>query len=114
MAALCPLILALGLSWIAFAQPGPPAPGTIDQVPDYVAFRLFFAAVAESSSLTPAETARQDGRLKPIQLTDVDKGVLLRALSGFKGNLANAQHAPQTRSLNAVVQSTLAELQGKM
>jgi len=111
------LFLALGLGLSAFAQPGiqpPPAPGTIDQVPDYVAFRLFFAAVAGNSSPTPAETAKQDSNLKPIQLTDVDRGVLVRALSGFKSNLSNAQHAPQTTSLDAIAQSTLTDLLAQM
>jgi hypothetical protein len=114
MRALLVLFIALGLSWSAFAQPGPPPSPSADLIPDYVAFRLFFAAVAGSSSPTPAETARQNDRLKPIQLTDVDKGVLVRALSRFKGKFQNGGQVPPATSLNAIVQGTLDELQGQM
>jgi len=109
-------LLSLALSWSAFAQAAapPPAPGTIELVPDHVAFRLFFAAVATSSSPTPAETARQDARLKPIQLTDVDKAVLVRGLSGFKNKFLNGKQVPQATSLNAIVQGTLSDLQGQI
>jgi hypothetical protein len=75
---------------------------------------LFFAAVAENGSPTPAEAARQDARLNPIHLTGVDKAVLVRSLVSFKTNLSNAQHAPKPTPLNSVAQSTLAELMAKM
>jgi hypothetical protein len=114
MRALQVLFISLGLSWSAFAQPGPPPSPSADLIPDHTAFRLFFAAIAGSSSPTPAEAARQNARLKPIQLTDVDKDLLVRAVSGFRNKLSNAQLAPQTTSFNAVVQGTLAELLGKM
>jgi hypothetical protein len=116
MRTLFALFIAFGLSWSAFAQAGAPSPtpGTIDQVPDYVAFRLFFAAVAENSSPSPAETARQNDRLKPIQLTDVDKGVLVRTLAGFKNKFLNGRQVPPGTSLNAILQGTLAEMQGQM
>jgi len=96
MSVLYHLFLIVGLGWGALAQQIANAPSSADPIPDYLAFRLFFAAVAESSSPSPADTARQDGRLNPIQLAAVDKAVLVGELSVFKTNLASARNTPQT------------------
>jgi len=112
MRALFYFVFGFGLSWTAFAQQATP-PSGVDPVPDYVAFRLFFAAVAESSSPSPAEALRQESRLKPIQLAMADKAVLVGALSTFKTNFANARLTP-AKSLNAVAETTLAELIARM
>lgn len=110
MRVLCALLfLGVGLSTAGSAEP--PA---ADSVSDYVAFRLFFAAVAENSSATPAEAARQDVKLNPIQLSGADKAVLIKALAGFKGKLQNGKQMPQTTSFSAIVHSTLADLQAQM
>jgi len=108
------LVVSLAITLGTVAQQKSDPPSSIDPVPDYVAFRLFFAAVAENSSPAPAEVARQNSRLDPIRLTAADKTVLVTSLSRFKTNLADAQRMPQGRSMNDVVQSTLAELIAQM
>ncbi len=56
---------------------------TPDLVPDAMAYQLFFTAVSEPPNPTPAQRARQFGRLRPVALSPQDKQVLVEILTGF-------------------------------
>ncbi len=97
-------------------------PGSIDGatnpelIPDVVAFRLFFSAVAETASPSATQMAKQDAKLRPIELSDADKGVLVIALAQFKANLVKAQtsHTPLKTYLDDTAQSTIQSLVSSM
>ena len=111
------LLIGLGVSLGALAQTTSHpsnAPGPVDPIPDHVAFRLFFTAVAENASPSPAEVARQDGKLNVIQLPAADKAALVASLARFKTNIANVQNGSKPMPLNDVVQGTLNELIAQM
>ncbi len=50
-------------------------------VTDVVAFTLIFSAVAENASPSATRMAEQDAKLRPIELTGADRGVLITALA---------------------------------
>ncbi len=129
-------------------QPNQFPPGTIDGavnpelIPDVVAFRLFFTAVAgnmsapslamtnsSSSSSAVTATPAQKAKLLPIQLSDADSGVFIQALPAFSANLlkataANAAAPAATtstsngqttqRSLDDIAQDTVNTMKAQM
>ena len=106
------LIAAVVFTGTILAQQAAPPSGRA--IPNYIAFRLFFAAAAVNPSASSNESARQDALLNPVQLTPADRSVLVGALASFSTNLATAQVASQGTSLDAVAQSTILQLTGKM
>jgi hypothetical protein len=120
-------------------------PGSIDGsrspelIPDVVAFRLFFSALAESPQTAalvpgtpeitfsaPEPSARQRAILYPVQLGDGDQRILVQAASDFKDRLVNAtavnsaaspapEGAAQSRlTLDEIAQSAVTALKSKM
>lgn len=95
-------------------------PGSIDGqatpelIPDVVAFRLFFTAVAEDAQATSAQRAKQDSKLCGIHLNTDDKSIFVQSLSGFKSRLAQAAAAPMAASFDDIAQNVVNLLQTRM
>lgn len=91
--AITSLLTAAAFSSLAQTQPSPKnnlhPPGTIDgsktpeQIPDDVAYRLFFRAVSEPSNASPAQRERLRVKLLRAQLSDADLTPLVEALGNY-------------------------------
>jgi len=87
-------VLVLAVSRI-FAQSTPP-PGTIDgatdpaSIPDIVAFRLFFGALAETPpvALAAAPSPKLVGKLLPLNLNESDTTTLVAAVRGWQARVS--------------------------
>lgn len=113
------LLLLLPASPGAAQNSGLP-PGTIDGqatpdlIPDVVAFRLFFTAVALDSGPSATQIAKQNSKLCGIHLSQDDKSILVQTLSNFNAQLAMAQAAQVQTSFDTVAQNTVNLLQTMM
>jgi hypothetical protein len=54
-----------------------------DQIPDKLAWSLYFGAVSEPPNANPSEIARQKAKLKTAHLSDVDLAQAARVLADF-------------------------------
>jgi len=95
--------------------------GTIDGqvtpelIPDVVAFRLFFTALAVDANPSAAQQQRQESLLCAAHLSDTDKHMLLLALPDFKARLDNVAAASATLgAFDRVAQDTVSRLQSTM
>lgn len=111
-------------------------PGSIDgavnpeQIPDAVAFRLFFGALAAPptsagptvagaiAGQSPSASLSQRAKLAPASLTEADIGVVLNALKAFSTSPATATNGmanqQQASSFDALGQNTINTLQAQM
>lgn len=107
-------------------------PGSIDgavspdQIPDFVALRLFIAAVAVPSGGPAAQAmatsmqavARQKSKLAPAGLDDADTTVVLQAIQSWQSKVSTGASSPTNSSpavnLDATAKDLLIMLQGQM
>lgn len=99
-------------------------PGAIDGavtpnlIPDVVAFRLFFIAVAETPAPDVIVSAKQQAKLNPIGLSAADQSIIVQELGQFKTTLTSGQAATQSASgpsfIDTVTQSTVDRLKSQM
>ena len=113
------LFLLSALPGSAMQQSSLP-PGSIDGqatpelIPDVVAFRLFFTAVAEDAQPSATQIAKQNSKLCGIHFSDADKSIFVQALPDFKSRMVPATAAPMAASLDDIAQATVNLLQTNM
>jgi hypothetical protein len=110
-----PITLETGAPETSYLQHPQPAypPGTIDGakdpelIPDDVAYRLLFLAVAEPDHPTPEQSARARAKLRAAQLSEDDlKNIILAIASDYK----RARDALDAQAQNLQLQFPLAHL----
>lgn len=74
-----------------------------EQIPDLVAYRLFFVSASVPSNATSAQKLQQAGRVARVRLNAADSQTFVNALAAFK-----AQYSDLISNYNDSVQTALA------
>jgi hypothetical protein len=99
-------------------------PGAIDGavtpnlIPDVVAFRMFFVAVAETPAPGVIVSAKQQAKLNPIGLSAADQSIIVQELVQFKAALtfinSGVQNATGAATPDTLTQSLIDRLKSEM
>jgi len=119
------LLLSFAAGVGLFAQSTAVLPqGAIDgavapnSIPDVVAFRMFFVAVAETPAPGVIVSAKQQAKLNPIGLSAADQSIIVQELAQFKAALTSvksgAQNATGATAPDTLTQSLIDRLKSEM